>query len=64
MASRSKRSEKGWCEVKHLENERAKMPYNERIKHYAYEKRSVLEMCTTHEEIERALQLLRHKWRV
>lgn len=44
--------------------ERSKMPYNERIKHYAYEKQSVLEICTSREEVERALYLLRRKWGV
>lgn len=41
-----------------------KMPYNERIKRYSQEKQSVLEMCVSKEEIDRALELLRKKWRV
>ena len=44
--------------------EKTTMPYNERIRHYAYEKNQVLEMCNTQEEIDRALYLLRKKWRV
>ena len=40
------------------------MPYNERIKMYAYEKNSALELCTTQEEVERVIQFLRKKWGV
>lgn len=39
-------------------------PYNERIRRYADEKNSVLEMCTTQEEVDEVLRRLRKKWRV
>jgi len=40
------------------------MPYNERIRMYASEKNSALELCTTQEEVDRVLRFLRKKWAV
>jgi hypothetical protein len=40
------------------------MPYNERIRMYANEKKFALELCTTQEEVDRELNYLRKKWAV
>ena len=40
------------------------MPYNERIRMYASEKNSAIELCTTQEEVDRVLRYLRKKWGV
>lgn len=40
------------------------MPYSERIRMYAAEKNSALELCTTQEEVDRVLRYLRKKWAV
>ena len=48
--------------AKRNNKERTKMPYYERIRHYEFEKKSVLEMWSSPSEVDRALYLLRRKW--
>lgn len=38
------------------------MPYHERVRRYEEEKKSVLEMCVSAREAERALLFLAKKW--
>ncbi len=50
-------------EAERIQREKT-LPYHERIQRYADEKRSVLPMCTTQAEVDKALHLLRMKWSV
>ena len=41
-----------------------RLTYMERVRCYENDKKNVLQMCKTKDEVERALYLLRKKWRL